>query len=104
VEDAFEWLAEDGGYAEGGFQRRRVFSLFNCVDGLAGALDLVGQFLLRHLAVFKAQSSNFVANRAHLGTSPVLDDLAAGAHDFRSDENEQERVGVVRVSPTELAG
>src|SRR6478752_1815611 len=46
-------------------QRRRVFSLFNGVHGLTGDFDLVGQLLLRHLAVLEAQASYFVANRAH---------------------------------------
>ena len=42
VEHALERLPEDGGDSECGFQRRRVFSLFDCIHSLASNPDFFG--------------------------------------------------------------
>jgi len=54
VEYTFERRVEGRGNSKCGFQRRRVFSLLDCVDRLARDADLVGQILLRHFAMLEA--------------------------------------------------
>lgn len=66
VEYAFERFAEHGSNAKSRFQRRRIFSQLDRVHRLASEVDLFRQLLLRHLSVFEAQSSDFVADRAHV--------------------------------------
>lgn len=66
MENGFERLAEDGGDAESGFERWRIFSEFDGVHGLASDVDFFGQLLLGHLAVFEAQAPDFVANPGHV--------------------------------------
>ena len=54
VEYTFERFAEHSGDLKCDLQRRRIFSLFDCVDRLASNPDFLSQLLLRHLSMLEA--------------------------------------------------
>src|SRR5690242_14322670 len=66
MKHAFERLTEHGRNAKRNFERRRILALLDRVHRLPRDADLVGELLLRHLAILKTQPSDFVADRGHV--------------------------------------
>ena len=58
----FERFTEHMGNPERDLKRRRVLAALDRIDRLPGDTDLVGELLLRHLAVVEPQGPDLVAD------------------------------------------